>query len=276
MIRPFTRCILYYRLPFLKNNIALHCHKMITIFHINVDYFAYLLYNSRDLLFEESCMEEISFREVYDYFKTKLLWVLITIIVALVAGNIYTMFIKTPMYQSNTTIVLVSGEPTVNQSDIQLNKNLVGTYTEIIKSRKVVSKVIDNLQLSYSVSTLTNRINVSSVEDTALIRISINDDDGERAAIITDELAKVFMEEIKNYYNLENVAVVDKAEIATNPYNINVVKDNIIYFIVAVVVSCGFIFLVYYFDTTIKSSEVIEEKFGLTVLGIVPRESNKE
>ena len=31
----------------------------------------------------------------------------------------------------------------------------------------------------------------------------------------------------------------------------------------------------YYFDTTIKSTEVVENKLGLTVIGIVPEEKDR-
>jgi len=45
---------------------------------------------------------------------------------------------------------------------------------------------------------------------------------------------------------------------------------------IGVVLSFGVVFVMYYFDTTIKSSEVVEEKLGLPVIGIVPKEEDKE
>ena len=53
------------------------------------------------------------------------------------------------------------------------------------------------------------------------------------------------------------------------------IKDNIIYFAIGLVLMCGVVFIMYYFDTTIKSSDVIENKVGLTVIGIVPEEKNR-
>jgi capsular polysaccharide biosynthesis protein len=85
----------------------------------------------------------------------------------------------------------------------------------------------------------------------------------------------VFSDEIQDIYNLENVAIIDKAEEADAPYNINYVKDNVIYLMIGVVLSFGVVFVMYYFDTTIKSSETVEEKLGLTVIGIVPKESKE-
>lgn len=221
-------------------------------------------------------MEEINLSEVYSYFKTKILWILLAIVVIVILGNIYTIITRTPMYQSNTTIVLVGeSKKEYNQSDSLLNQNLIGTYSQIIKSRKVLSQVIENLDLKMTTEELSNSITTSSVEETEIIQITVENAKAKDAQKITDEVAKVFSKEIKDIYNLENVTIIDKAELAKSPYNVNYVKDNIIYLVIGIVLSFGVVFIMYYFDTSIKSSEVVEEKLGLTVIGIVPKEERK-
>ena len=221
-------------------------------------------------------MEEINLKEVYSYFKSKILWILLAIVAIIIIGNVYTIITREPMYRSNTTIVLVGeSKEGYSQSDSQLNQNLIGTYSEIIKSRKVLSQVIENLKLKMSVEELSNNITTTSVEDTEIIQITVANANAKDAKKITDEVAKVFSEEIQDIYNLENVAIIDKAELSKNPYNINYVKDNVIYLIVGFVLSFGIVFIMYYFDTSIKSSEVVEEKLGLTVIGVVPKEDKE-
>ncbi len=221
-------------------------------------------------------MEEINLKEVYSYFKSRLLWMILAIVVIVIIGNIYTILTRVPMYQSNTTIVLVGeSKKEYSQTDSQLNQNLIGTYSEIITSRKVLQQVIDNLKLKMTVDELSKNITTSSVEDTEIIRITVNNEKKKMAAEIANEVADVFSDEIQDIYNLENVAIIDKAEEADAPYNINYVKDNIIYLAIGIVLSFGVVFVMYYFDTTIKSSETVEEKLGLTVIGIVPKESKE-
>lgn len=221
-------------------------------------------------------MEEINLSEVYSYFKSKILWIILAIVVIVILGNIYTVITRTPMYQSNTTIVLVGeSKKEYNQSDSLLNQNLIGTYSQIIKSRKVLSQVIENLDLKMTTEELSNSITTSSVEETEIIQITVENAKAKDAQKITDEVAKVFSKEIKDIYNLENVTIIDKAELAKSPYNVNYVKDNIIYLVIGIVLSFGVVFVMYYFDTSIKSSEVVEEKLGLTVIGIVPKEERK-
>lgn len=221
-------------------------------------------------------MEEINLGEVYSYFKTKILWILIAIVVIVILGNVFTILTRTPMYQSNTTIVLVGeSKDGYNQTESQLNQNLIGTYSQIIKSRKVLNQVIENLKLKMSTQELAQTITTSSVEDTEIIQITVKNAKAKDAQRITDEVATVFAKEIKDIYNLENVEIIDKAELAKDPYNVNYIKDNVIYLVIGMVLSFGVVFVMYYFDTSIKSSEVVEEKLGLTVIGIVPKEERE-
>ena len=217
-------------------------------------------------------MEEIDLMELFEYFKSKILWIIAAVILAIGVGNVVTVLTRVPMYNSNTTIVLVSeNSTTYNTTEQQLNKNLVSTYAEIIKSRKVLNKVIDNLGLNCSYAKLKSNITVEAVTNTEIIRVIVSDSNPQVAAEISNEIAEVFMSEVQKIYKLNNVSVIDEAEVNKTPYNINYLKDNLIYVLVALVVSCGVIFIIYYFDTSIKTSEEIENKLGLTVVGIVPK-----
>ncbi len=218
-------------------------------------------------------MEEIDLKEMFDYFKGKVVWILIALIVAVLVGNTYTFLRRVPMYKSNTTIVLVSEHQNegYNTSELQLNKNLVSTYSEIIKSRKVLEPVLSNLNLDYTYGTLKSHVSVTSVTNTEIIKVVVADKDPEVATKIADEIANVFTEEIQKIYKINNVSIVDTAVADTKPYNVSFVKDNAIYMALALVLSCGIIFICFYFDTTIKTGEDIENKLGLTVIGTVPR-----
>lgn len=223
-------------------------------------------------------MEEIDLKEVLNYFKGKVIWIILAVILVVGIGNGYRALTRIPLYNSDTSVILVSNN--TNQSnatynELQVNKNLVSTYSEIIKSRKVLEPVIENLFLDYSYNTLKSNVSVAAIGDTQLIKISVSDKDPYQAKTIADEISEVFISEVKSIYKLDNVKVVDRAVQATKPYNINYIKDNLIFIAIGLVISGGVIFLIYYFDTTIKTSEEIESKLGLTVIGIVPKVNNK-
>ena len=226
-------------------------------------------------------MEEINLKDLFAYFLSKIVIIIIIFIIAVSGSIAYSEFLKKPRYNSYTTVVLATSnddkkESSITQADITINQKLVSTYRQIIKSRKVLGQVIDNLELNMTVSELSQNISVTNETDTELIRITVSSLDKEQAALVANEIAKVFSEEIVNIYNIKNVSIIDQAIVSNVPYNINVIKDAIIYGLVGIVVGLGIVFIMFYFDTTIKNPEEIQEKLGLPLLGVVPKfESSK-
>ena len=219
-------------------------------------------------------MEEINLKELFNYFLSKLYIIAIITVIVCVLGNIYLFCFQKPLYKSTTKLVLVSesnNNTGITQSDVLLNTNLISTYSEIVKSRNVLSKVINNLDLDYSYEELSNNITVSSITNTQLIKVDVSDEDNELAKEIANEIAIVFPKEVKRIYKIQNIKVVDKAILAKIPYNINAVKQNILYLGVGIVLGLGIVFIMFYFDTSIKDVKTVEEKLGLTVLGVVPK-----
>lgn len=226
-------------------------------------------------------MEELDLTELLRYFLKKLPIVIIITTLSVILGTCYLLFLQTPLYRSSTTLILVqSGDEGKNnisetQTEITINQKLVSTYSALIKSRRVLKSVIDNLDLDLSIAQLTQKVSVSSVEETEIIKISVSDPDNKKAAKIANEIAKVFSKEIAKIYKMDNISIIDKAEIESAPYNVNVIKQEIIYFMVGFVLSCVILFIIFYFDTKIRTPEQIENKLSLTVLGNIPEVSKK-
>lgn len=218
-------------------------------------------------------MEEINLMEFFDYYLARVVYVLATIFAFVLLGSIYSLVIKTPLYQSSTTVVLARESDDTQkytQSDVLLNQNLVPTYSNIIKSRSVLRQVISKEKLDYTTDELSSLITVSSVENTEIIKVTVKNKDRELAKKIANAIVPVFSNKVKGFYNIDNVSVLDTAELASKPCNINYSKELIIYVMLGFILSSGVIFVIYYFDTTIKSTSDIEDKLKLTVLGTVP------
>lgn len=222
-------------------------------------------------------MEEINLKDLFSYFFSKSFIVIITLALAILVSTIYGEFVKVPMYRSYTTIVLTrsgdtdTNDSSITQNDILLNQKLVATYREIIKSRRVLGQVIENLNLDMEVSELSQNISVTNEEDTELIKISVSSVNKEDAKDIANEIAKVFSNEIVDIYNIKNVSIIDTAIVSKTPYNINFVKETVIAALFGLVLGIAIIFVMFYFDTTIKNPEEIQTKIGLPLLGVVPK-----
>ena len=214
-------------------------------------------------------MEEIDLKELLIFIKDKIgLLITITAGVCLL-GCIYGLILQTPMYESYTTVILSSNEASsaINQADVNLNRVLVDTYAEIVKSRRVLTKVIDELNLETTYESLYNKISVSSVNDTEIIKITVSDKNAIEAKNIANVTAEYFTDEISELYNMNNVDILDEAIESEKPYNINVIKQTIIYFMLGFILAAGILFVIFYFDRSVKSIEQVEQKIKLPILG---------
>ena len=200
------------------------------------------------------------------------------VVLCVSAGTAYTILVQKPEYKSRATIILSSDKSkTTVQSEITANKNLIETYTEVVKSHRVLDRVIQENNLTESYDGLVSKINVSSLKNTEIISISVVDANAYRSYEIANWVADIFKEEISQIYNDTSVNILDHAVEPRSPYNIDVVKQEIIYTAAGMVLGFGIILVLFYFDRTIKTTEQIDEIFKLPIFGQVHKlETNKQ
>ena len=222
-------------------------------------------------------MEELDLKELCKMFWNKKVQILLIVLLFVIIGIVYSTCFVTPMYSSSTTLVLAStnSKSTLNNNsitttDLSINSKLVSTYGELVKSKNVLRQVIYNLDFDIEEETLRKNVKVTEVKNTELIQITVTNEDKYHSAKIANEIAKVFMDKIKSIYNLENVQVVDKAETSDNPSNINLKKNILVFAAIGFVVSACYVFIDSIFDTTVKTSEEIENIAKVPVLASIP------
>lgn len=224
-------------------------------------------------------MEEINLESLIESIWSRKIWIIIIVCISLIIGWYYSYFMITPEYQSFTTLLLAqnttnsdgtSGQ--ITQTDITLNQKLISTYSALIKTKDVLEQVIQNLEIDITQEELKNNISVSAVSGTELIKITVKDENPENAAKIADEIANVFKERIaKDIYNINNIHIVEKAEVSNTPSNINHKKDLVFALGVGLVIVAIYIFIATLLDNTIKSIEEAERDTGIMVLGTIPK-----
>lgn len=182
----------------------------------------------------------------------------------------------TPVYTSSTTLLLAKSESstdktdTITTTDITLNSKLVSTYNTLVQSKSVLRQVISNLGIDLDEEELKNNITVSQEKDTEIIRISVTNANAATAEKVANETAKVFIQRVSDIYKINNVQVVDQAEISTTPSNINHTKDIIIFAFIGIIIAVMYVIIANMLDTTIKSAEEVEKNFKVPVLASIP------
>lgn len=234
-------------------------------------------------------MEELDIKDFLRlFFEKKLLIIVITIICILIGGS-YSIFLKIPKYKSSTTIALtkvnnsdrteyIDTRESITQTDVTLNQKLVDTYRIIVKSNAVLEKVVNNLkEMNLTVEELKKNIIVSSVEETEVIEISVININPKDAAKIANEISKVFDEQIREMYKIDNVYTLNVAKVPEKPYNINHIKTVVISAAIGIMISGFYIVIINLFDNTTKSREQVEQSVKVPVIGMLSTdEKNKK
>jgi len=99
--------------------------------------------------------------------------------------------------------------------------------------------VISENNLADSFETLSTKISVSSLKNTEIISISVVDKNAYRSYELANWVADVFKEEISQIYNDTSVNILDHAVEPKSPYNVDVVKQEIIYMVAGMVLGGG-------------------------------------
>lgn len=201
-------------------------------------------------------------------------WKMLVVIplLAVVVSAIVSLFIITPQYTASTTLMVTrpaeAGQ--ILYQDIQVSRQLVATYREIVHSRRVLEAVIDNKELPFSVGQLRDKVDVEAVRDTELIKVDVTDPDPVLSREIANEVAAVFMEKIIDIMQVENVSVVDEAVLPLRPVSPRVPLNVAVAFVVGLMGAFGLTFLLEYLDRTVKDPQEVQKRFDLPVIGVVP------
>jgi capsular polysaccharide biosynthesis protein len=209
-------------------------------------------------------------------------WVilLITCLSTAIAG-IISFFVLTPEYKASAEILVtqskVDGNVQYNQGDIRTSLELMNTYNVIIKSPRILDKVIENYSINQSYAQLNNQITVNSVKNSQVMSITVINPSHEQAVYIANAVAQTFQEEIKELMNVDNVHIMAEAKnlpipspVKPKPY-----LNMAIAIVVGLMTSIGLIFLLDYLDNTVKSESDIERLLGIPVLGSISKIDEK-
>ncbi len=221
----------------------------------------------------ENTEYEIDLKEIFYMLQKR--WVLITGITvsALIISAIVSFFILTPIYQASTTMIVSykqNQESIMTYNDLQTSQKLVATYTEIVKSELVSDAVINKLNLELSPKELIDKISVSQVGQTEILKLTVKDEDPELATLIANTIAQVFQEDIGQMMEVDNVSTIDIAKVPENPTSPNKMMNIAIAGVLGLVISVGLVFVLEFLDRTYKTPTDVERHLGLPLIGAIP------
>lgn len=223
--------------------------------------------------------------ELRDYINIvkKRIWIILIIVPAFITGAILMdTFLFKNIYQANATLYVgkkTELQASIMYDDLLINQLLVKDYKEIMKSRAVSKRVVDELKKNGSLSekfdfsVLTNNIDVNLRNDTRIIEVKVKNPSPQRAKDLTNKLAEVFKTKIRELMKVDNIEIIDWAQLPDSPIKPQKKKDAVLAGVIGLLSGMCLIFLLEYLDNTIKTSEDVEKYLGIPILGTIPNMS---
>lgn len=174
---------------------------------------------------------------------------LITFIAIFVSAGV-SFFGVNPVYEANTTLLVdinkKTGSEMITSEQLSVSEKLAVTYGEIIKSKSVLNEVENSLDLKCGYEELSDKVNVSSINKTQIISVSVQDTNPKRATDIANAIPTAFQQEVKRITQANDVKVIDRAVVPNKPIKPNKATIIAISAILGIMISLFIIFLLEY------------------------------
>ncbi len=223
---------------------------------------------------ENSRFEEINLKDLLNILAQRWWIVGICLGLCIILVSAVTIFMMVPVYQADTSLyvgkVIDTQGTAIAYNDLILGDRLVSDYRELVKSRQITGMVIEELGLDISPSQLAAKLNVSSKKDTRIIEITAQDTNPQRAMLIADAIAETFRERVIEIMHVENVQIIDKAVLPKTPVKPNKRMNLAVAMVLGLMTGLALVFLIEYFDRTVKTPDDIKNQLGIPVIGVIP------
>lgn len=201
------------------------------------------------------------------------------VLLALIGGGIgyLSVYNTKPVYQADTKLYIMNLDKvttkgqSLSPSDIELSQKLVRQYYEIIYSRSVTSAVAQEVkEYNLSENAILSMVSIASKLDSNVFTITARWYDPAIAAAVANATGRAFSTQIRQLSNSDNVGILDEALVPKYPVPHN--RSSIIFLglLMGLMVAFGIIYIIEYFDTTVRSAEDIVKGLKVRVIGIIP------
>ncbi|WP_281885368.1 YveK family protein [Paenibacillus sp. YYML68] len=227
---------------------------------------------------------ELELKEYVQILKKRMWMILVIVLASCLASAAISFYYLKPVYSASTKLIVnksveVSGKDTITSDLVRSQIMLVNTYKEIVKTPAIMEKVATQYpDLGLTTEQLIQKVKISSVNDTQVITLTVEDQSHVLAVRTVNAIADVFRSQIPLIMNVDNVMILNEAKLLDHPQPIkpNPKMNIAIAFVVALMVAIGLTFLLEYLDDTIKNEADVQHVLGLPVLVTIHKMSKED
>lgn len=213
---------------------------------------------------------EIDLLELFQYFRSQILILIIALLVGGVAAGAITHFLITPKYQATSKLYVVSASNNkiVDLNDLNIGTSLSEDYTELIKIRPILEDVIKDCNLDYEYEELLGMLTIAPVGETRILAITVESTSAKEAMTIANSVAATAVTYLPKLMETTAPNIAEKAVLPEGPCSPNLVKNTAIGAIGMLVLVMAVLTVLFLMDDTMRSAEEVEKAFGVMPMAL--------
>lgn len=226
-------------------------------------------------IFLEQEYDTIDLRQLFEIVRRNLLLIVAVTVLFAAGGYLGTKFLITPQYEASAMLIVNSREGqqlqgSVTNDSLNSAKQLVETYSVILKSDTVLDQTIEDLKLPLTYDQLAAKVSITAVNDTQVMKITVQDADVNLAKDIVSNIVEQAPDVIINTVKAGSVEVVSDASANPNPVSPSKSRNTALAGILGCVLVIGILFMKSLFNNRIMTESDISQKLALPILGVIP------
>lgn len=222
--------------------------------------------------------------EVLGGIKDKWKDIVLIVLSFLLISSIYNIFFINKEYEANVKIFIGKQKfknitETYNNEEINLYQRLITTYSEVIKSKKLINESIKGSKMNYlqdkyeniNYDLLMKNLTINPIANTQIIEIKYKSLNPQQSYDLLYSITENLISYSKELYPNVNITILEQVHVNLKPLMNKKLTIIGLGLILGLIVGIGGIIGVMYLNNTYKNQKSLEEEIGLTVIGVIPK-----
>lgn len=199
-------------------------------------------------------------------------WRTVVLLVVFAVGfAMLRMVIVTPQFEAQARlIVLAPNEAVTDLQTLQLYRNLVPAYREILSSHRVMEAVVKELGLGWSPGEYRRRVRIKANEQSQTLDVMVRASSPAEAARIATGAAEIMTRVAADIMQEERLVLLDPAAPPDKPVSPRPALEIVLAALLGLMGGIGVAFALEMLDRRIRDEAAVERRLGLPVLGVIP------
>ena len=193
-------------------------------------------------------------------------------VVFALAAFIASTYMMTPQYSASINLLVSQGSANpqaMELGEIETNLRMIQTYRDVIQDPIVLDDAAENLGNEFTAEELKEKIEVAIAENSQVFSLTAFADKPDKAALIANEIAASFQENITEVVSIENVAILSPAK--SNPSSIypNVPFHTILGGLIGMLIGTVYALIRTLADQKIRTEILIPQLLNWNIIGVI-------